>query len=109
LYQENKYWGDLMLLKKSWFYLIIYVVIFIMFMLSNSLIIKQPKLVWYSFLISISLMILSSVIAVLLSFRENKINKGKQKIFSLVRLIFSISLTIFASIWLMTILSLEFN
>jgi len=98
-----------MLLKKSWFYLIIYGVIFIMFMLSNSLIIKQPKLVWYSFLISISLMILSSVIAVVLSFRENKINKGKQKIFSLVRLIFSISLTIFASIWLMTILSLEFN
>lgn len=101
--------GGLMFFKKSWFYIITYGIIFIMFMFLNSFIIRQPKPSWYSFLISMSLMILSSVIAIILSFKETKTNNGKQKILSLVCLIFSICLVSFASVWLMIILSIEFN
>ncbi|WP_434302805.1 hypothetical protein [Clostridium botulinum] len=65
-----------MILKKSWFYIIIYAVIFLTFMYLDNSIVKQPKLTWYAFLMSMTFMIITSVIAIILSFREKKTSKG---------------------------------
>lgn len=98
-----------MILKESWFYIIIYDVIFIIFMYLDNSIVKQPQLSWYIFLISMILMIITSVIASILSFREKKISEGRLKVFNLACFIFSIFLTIFASGWLGLILLIQYG
>ncbi|APH17231.1 putative membrane protein [Clostridium sporogenes] len=65
-----------MILKKSWFYIIIYAVIFLTFMYLDNSIVKQPELTWYIFLISMTFMTLTSIIAIVLSFREKRTSKG---------------------------------
>lgn len=98
-----------MILKKSWFYIIIYAVIFIIFMYLDNSIVKRPKLTWHIFLISMVLMIITSAIATILSFKEKKISEGRIKVFSLACFIFSICLTIFSSGWLGLILLIQYG
>ena len=98
-----------MILKKSWFYIITYAVIFLAFRYLDNSIVKQPKLTWYIFLISMVLMIITSVVAIILSFREKKTSEGTSKVFSLSCFIFSICLAIFASGWLGLILLIQYG
>ncbi len=93
-----------MVLKKSWFFIIIYAIIFITSMhLYNGIL---NTLVMFIILISIVLMIIVSAIAIILSFIDiaEKINKRKPKVFSSACFIFSICLNIFAIVWLVILL-----
>jgi putative effector of murein hydrolase LrgA (UPF0299 family) len=98
-----------MILKKSWFYIMIFTVILIVFMYLDTSIVNQPEQSWYLFLTSMILMIITSVVAIILSFRETKTSEETLNVFSLARFIFSICLTIFASGWLVLILLIQYQ
>lgn len=98
-----------MFLKKSWFYIIVYAGIFCAFMYLDNLIVKQPNLTWHIFLISMVLMIITSVVAFILSSTEIKTSEGALKVFSLACFILSICLNIFASGWLGLILLIQYQ
>lgn len=92
-----------MILKKPWFYIIIYAIIFLLFRYLDYSIIKQPRLSYYNFIASMIIMIVISIIAIVSSFNEIKINKGAGRVY----LIFSIFLNIFAFGWLCLIFSIQ--
>lgn len=76
--------------------------------LDNS-IVKQPKLTWYVFLMSMVFMIITSVIVIILSFTEKKASEGLLKVFSSACFILSICLAIFSSGWLGLILLIQYG
>lgn len=92
-----------MILKKPWFYIIVYAIIFLLFRYLDYSIIKQPRLSYYNFIASMIIMIVISIIAIVSSVKEMKINKRAGRGY----LIFSICLNIFASGWLCLILSIQ--
>lgn len=92
-----------MIFKKPWFYIILYAIIFLLFRYLDYSIIKQPRLSYYNFLTSMIAMIVISIIAIVSSFKEMKINKRAGRVY----LIFSICLNIFASGWLCLILLIQ--
>lgn len=92
-----------MIFKKPWFYIILYAIIFLLFRYLDYSIIKQPRLSYYNFLTSMIIMIVISIIAIISSFKEMKINKRAGRGY----LIFSICLNIFASGWLCLILLIQ--
>lgn len=98
-----------MFFKKSWFYIIIYVGIFLTFLYLDYSIVSDPKLTWHIFLISMTMMIITSVVAIILSFKEKRSSEGALKVLNNVCFIFSICLTIFPSIWLGIILLIQYG
>jgi len=92
-----------MIFKKPWFCIIVYAVIFLLFRYLDYSLIKQPRLSYYNFITSMIAMIVISIIAIVSSFKEMKINKRPGRGY----LIFSICLNIFASGWLCLILLIQ--